>query len=117
MEIEAVDNRLEEFRRLIELVDEGELTSKNATTVLREMLDEDEEPESIIEREGLGRADDDEVALAVEAAIEDNPKAVADYENGQDNAINSLIGDVMEATGGSADPGNVNGMLRERLDG
>jgi aspartyl-tRNA(Asn)/glutamyl-tRNA(Gln) amidotransferase subunit B len=117
MEIEAVDNRLEEFRRLIELVDEGELTSKNATTVLREMLDEDEEPESIIEREGLGRADDDEVALAVEAAIENNPKAVADYENGQDNAINSLIGDVMEATGGSADPGNVNGMLRERLDG
>ncbi|PSP72253.1 Asp-tRNA(Asn)/Glu-tRNA(Gln) amidotransferase GatCAB subunit B [Halobacteriales archaeon QS_3_64_16] len=117
MEIEDVDSRLGEFRRLIELVDEDELTSKNATTVLREMLDEGEEPESIIEREGLGKAENEEVSAAVEAAIEDNPEAVADYENGEEGAINFLMGQVMRETDGSADPGSVNEMLRARLDG
>jgi aspartyl-tRNA(Asn)/glutamyl-tRNA(Gln) amidotransferase subunit B len=117
MSIEDVDDRLPEFRRLIELVDGDELTSKNATMVLRAMLDEGEEPESIIEREGLGRAEGEEVSAAVEKAIEDNPEAVADYESGEEGAINFLVGQVMQATGGSADPGSVNGMLRERLDG
>ena len=117
MSIEDVDDRLPEFRRLIELVDGDELTSKNATMVLRAMLDEGEEPESIIEREGLGKAEGEEVSAAVEAAIEDHPEAVADYENGEEGAINFLVGQVMQATGGSADPGSVNGMLRERLDG
>ena len=116
MAIEDVDGRLREFRRLIELVDEGELTSKNATAVVRAMLDEGEEPESIIEREGLRKAEDEEVSAAVEAAIKTNPEAVADYENGEEGAINFLMGQVMAETGGSADPGSVNGMLRERLE-
>ena len=116
MAIEDVNGRLREFRRLIELVDEGELTSKNATAVVRAMLDEGEEPESIIEREGLRKAEDEEVSAAVEAAIKTNPEAVADYENGEEGAINFLMGQVMAETGGSADPGSVNGMLRERLE-
>jgi aspartyl-tRNA(Asn)/glutamyl-tRNA(Gln) amidotransferase subunit B len=117
MAITDVDHRLEEFARLIELVDAGEITTKNAEEiVLRTMLDDGATPDAVIEAEGLGTADDDEVAVAVGEAIEENPDAVADYHAGEDGAINFLVGQVMGKTGGSADPGDVNALLRDRLD-
>lgn len=118
LEITDVSDRLDEFKRLIELVAAEELTVKNAEEiVLREMLDEGEDPEAVIDREGLGKAEAGEVETAVESAIDENPDAVADYHDGDDGAINFLVGQVMQETGGSADPGQVNGLLRERLDG
>jgi aspartyl-tRNA(Asn)/glutamyl-tRNA(Gln) amidotransferase subunit B len=41
---------------------------------------------------------------------------VDDYHAGEGGALNFLVGQVMSKTGGSADPGTVNGLLRERLD-
>ncbi|WP_281194532.1 Asp-tRNA(Asn)/Glu-tRNA(Gln) amidotransferase subunit GatB [Halorubrum sp. F4] len=118
LDITDVTDRLDEFKRLVELVDAGEVTTKNAEeVVLREMLDEGDDPDAVIDREELGKAGAGEVETAVDAAIDDNPEAVADYHDGDDGAINFLVGQVMQATGGSADPGQVNGLLRERLDG
>ncbi len=117
MEITDVEERLDEFKTLVRLVAEDEITAKNAEeTVLREMLDEGDDPETVIDREGLGKADSGEVEQAVEDAIEENPDTVEDYHAGEGGAINFLVGQVMQKTGGSADPGSVNGMLRERLD-
>jgi len=117
MEITDVEGRLDEFTHLVELVAAEELTVKNAEeVVLREMLDAGNDPEAIIDREGLGKAESGEVESAVTAAIDENPDAVADYHDGDEGAINFLVGQVMQATGGSADPGEVNGLLRERLD-
>jgi len=118
MRVTDVDDRLDEFARLIELVDGDEITEKNAReVVLRTMLDEGLDPETVVDREDLGKAADDAVADAVEAAIEENPEAVEDYHAGEGGALNFLVGQVMSETGGSADPGTVNGLLRERLDG
>jgi aspartyl-tRNA(Asn)/glutamyl-tRNA(Gln) amidotransferase subunit B len=117
MEVTDVSDRLDEFTRLVELVDAGDITAKNAEeVVLRRMLDDGDDPDAIIEAEGLGTAESDEVVAAVEAAIEENPDAVADYHAGEGGAINFLVGQVMQKTGGSADPGDVNSLLRERLD-
>ncbi|WP_224332582.1 Asp-tRNA(Asn)/Glu-tRNA(Gln) amidotransferase subunit GatB [Haloprofundus halobius] len=117
MEIEDVEGRLDEFARLVELVAEDEITTKNAEeVVLRRMLDDGMAPDDLIDEEGLGKADDDAVVTAVEEAIEENPDAVEDYHSGEGGALNFLVGQVMQKTGGSADPGSVNGMLRERLD-
>ncbi|GAB3705968.1 Asp-tRNA(Asn)/Glu-tRNA(Gln) amidotransferase subunit GatB [Halorubrum pallidum] len=118
MAITDVEGRLDEFTRLIELVAAEELTVKNAEeVVLRQMLDEGDDPDTVIDREGLGKAESDEVERAVETAIDENPDAVADYHEGDEGAINFLVGQVMQSTGGSADPGQVNGLLREELDG
>jgi aspartyl-tRNA(Asn)/glutamyl-tRNA(Gln) amidotransferase subunit B len=118
MAITDVGDRLDEFARLVELVDTGEITVKNAEEiVLRRMLDDGLDPDAIVEAEELGKTDDDAVAAAVEAAIEENPGAVDDYHAGEDGALNFLVGQVMGKTGGSADPGTVNELLRERLDG
>jgi aspartyl-tRNA(Asn)/glutamyl-tRNA(Gln) amidotransferase subunit B len=118
MAITDVEGRLEEFRRLVELVAAGEITSKNAReVVLRAMLDEGDDPDAVVDREGLGKTDEDAVAAAVAAAIEENPDAVEDFHGGDDGAINFLVGQVMQKTGGSADPGDVNQQLRQALEG
>src|SRR6056297_2456768 len=117
MAITDVEGRFDEFTHLVELVAEDEITTKNAEEiVLREMLDEGDDPETIIEREDLGKVDTGAVEGAVQEAIDENPDAVEDYHAGEDGALNFLVGQVMQKTGGSADPGAVNGMLRERLD-
>ncbi|WP_255150685.1 Asp-tRNA(Asn)/Glu-tRNA(Gln) amidotransferase subunit GatB [Halorarius halobius] len=117
MEITDVSGRLDEFTRLVELVANDEITTKNAEeVVLREMLDSGDDPDAIVEREGLGKTGEDEVLVAVREAIEENPDAVEDYHAGEDGAINFLVGQVMGKTGGSADPGTVNEKLRAELD-
>jgi aspartyl-tRNA(Asn)/glutamyl-tRNA(Gln) amidotransferase subunit B len=117
MAVTDMSDRLDEVKRLVELVATNEITAKNAKeVVLRGMLDDGDHPDDIVEREDLGKTDDDAVATAVEEAIEENPEAVADYEDGDDGAINFLVGQVMGKTGGSADPGTVNEKLRAALD-
>jgi aspartyl-tRNA(Asn)/glutamyl-tRNA(Gln) amidotransferase subunit B len=116
MQVTDIEGRLDEVERLVELVADGEITAKNAReTVLRTMLDEGRAPDEIVDAEGLGKTDDDAVEGFVEEAIEENPDAVADYENGEDGALNFLVGQVMQKSKGSADPGTVNELLRERL--
>ncbi|QSG06439.1 Asp-tRNA(Asn)/Glu-tRNA(Gln) amidotransferase subunit GatB [Halapricum desulfuricans] len=118
MDVTDIEDRLEEVATLVGLVADEEITAKNAReTVLREMLDGGDDPETIVDREGLGKTSGDAVQDAVEEAIEENPDAVEDYHSGEDGAINFLVGQVMQKTGGSADPGEVNGLLREQLEG
>ncbi|MFC7215227.1 Asp-tRNA(Asn)/Glu-tRNA(Gln) amidotransferase subunit GatB [Saliphagus sp. GCM10025334] len=117
MSVTDLEGRLDEVARLVELVATDEITAKNAKeVVLRGMLDDGDDPDAIVEREGLGKTDEDEVQTAVVEAIEENPDAVADYEAGEGGAINFLVGQVMQKTGGSADPGDVNGLLRAELE-
>jgi len=116
LSLDDVADRYDEFERLVELVAEDEITAKNAEeVVLRSMLDEDREPDEIVEAEGLGKTSGDAVAEAVAEAIEENPDAVDDYHDGEADALNFLVGQVMGKTGGSADPGQVNELLREEL--
>ena len=117
LEITDIERRLEEFTRLIELVDAEEITVKNAEEiVLRRMLDDGLAPEEIVEREDLGKTDADVVESAVAEAIDENPGAVEDYHAGEDGALNFLVGQVMSKTQGSADPGTVNELLRKQLE-
>ncbi len=116
MAITDIEDRLDEVTRLVELVADEEITSKNAReVVLREMLDNERDPDTVVDEEGLGKTGGDEVQAAVERAIDDNPDAVDDFHAGESGALNYLVGQVMQATGGSADPGDVNRLLRERL--
>jgi aspartyl-tRNA(Asn)/glutamyl-tRNA(Gln) amidotransferase subunit B len=117
LEIADVEGRFDEFERLIELVAEDEITAKNADeVVLRQMLDEGRSPDEVVEAEDLGKTTGGAVEAAVEEAIEENPDAVEDYHAGEEGALNFLVGQVMQQTGGSADPGQVNELLREELE-
>ncbi|XGI83615.1 Asp-tRNA(Asn)/Glu-tRNA(Gln) amidotransferase subunit GatB [Halorutilales archaeon Cl-col2-1] len=114
MTVDEVD--VSEFVGLVEMVDEDEITDRNAVEALRDALDEGRDPVEIVEERDMKKAGEDVTVEAVEEAIDDNPDAVDDYVSGEDDALNFLVGQVMQKTGGSADPGTVNETLREKLD-
>jgi aspartyl-tRNA(Asn)/glutamyl-tRNA(Gln) amidotransferase subunit B len=74
------------------------------------------EADAIIERRGLRQISD---AGAIEKLVDEvlaaNAKQVADYRAGKEKAFNSLVGQVMKATRGKANPAQVNEILRRRL--
>ncbi len=115
MTVEDVD--AEDFRGLVELVDAGEVTDANAVEAIRASLDGRQGFVEVVEERGLGVADEGETLEACRTAVEENPDAVDDYLSGDDEALNYLVGQVMQATGGGADPATVNEVLREELEG
>ncbi|MFB6282402.1 MAG: Asp-tRNA(Asn)/Glu-tRNA(Gln) amidotransferase subunit GatB [Halobacteria archaeon] len=107
---------VDEFLFLLSLVEDDEITDRNAVDVLRTNLDEDRSPREIVEDEGMLKAGEDEASAAVESVLEENGDAVDDYLSGDEGSVNYLVGQVMQETGGSADPGDVNRILREKLN-
>ena len=74
-------------------------------------------PKQIAEELGLiGVVKDDEVQAAAKQAVEENPKAVDDYHNGEKGALNFLMGQVMRLTKGKADPRETVNILKELLE-
>ena len=72
--------------------------------------------DAIIEKEGLKQVSDaGEIEKLVDEVLAKNPKQVEDYRAGKDKAFNSLVGQVMKATQGKANPTQVNEMLRKKL--
>jgi aspartyl-tRNA(Asn)/glutamyl-tRNA(Gln) amidotransferase subunit B len=69
----------------------------------------------IVEKQGLGRAGEDELAGIVERAIEQQAEAVEKIKAGNDRAIGAIVGVVMKETKGRADGGEVQRMIRERI--
>ena len=115
IDVSAVD--ADEFASLVSLVAQDELTDANAVEALRAALDEQRPPVEVVDERDLRAATEDETVEATREAIDENTDAVEDYLGGDDEAINFLVGQVMQRTGGSADPGTVNQVLREELDG
>ena len=52
----------------------------------------------------------------VDAVVQSNPKNIAEYKAGNAKALNALVGQIMKASAGKANPQQVNDLLRKRLD-
>ena len=97
--------RPEHLAALLNLVDSGTLSGAMAKTVLEEAFATGEAPSKIVEEKGLSQINDSSVVeSAVAQALADNPKAVADYMAGKENAAKFLVGQVMKVTRGQARP-------------
>ena len=102
---------------LIGLVDAGTISSTMAKAVLEETFDTGAAPAQIVAQRGYTQLSDaGAVAPAIRQAIDGNPKAVADYLNGKENATKFLVGQVMKLTRGQAKPELVNRLLLESLE-
>jgi aspartyl-tRNA(Asn)/glutamyl-tRNA(Gln) amidotransferase subunit B len=74
--------------------------------------------DAIIERRGLRQVSDtDAIEALVDAVIAAQPAIVAEFRGGKEKAFNALVGHVMKASKGKANPGEVNAMLRRKLAG
>ena len=94
-----------QLAELLNLVDSGTLSGTMAKSVLEEAFASGEEPGKIVKDKGLSQINDSAVVeTAVAQALADNPKAVADYIAGKENAAKFLVGQVMKNTRGQAKP-------------
>lgn len=115
-ELEDIDFSPENFAKLIVLAENGTINGSVAKDVFKKIFEEDIDPEKYVEENGL-KMDNDEDALkaTIEEIVAKNPQSVEDYKNGKDKAIGFLVGQTMKATGGKANPGVVNKLLKEIL--
>ena len=94
--------------RVIELVGEGKLTNKLARQVVDGVLDGEGEPDQIVADRGLEVVrDDSALQKAVDEALEAQPDVVAKIKDGKVQAAGAIVGAVMKATRGQADPARV----------
>jgi aspartyl-tRNA(Asn)/glutamyl-tRNA(Gln) amidotransferase subunit B len=99
------------------MVDDSTLSSTMAKTVFERMFETGLPPRQIAESEGLVQiSDTDAVQSAVLEAIAANPDPVQDYLSGKPQAMGFLVGQVMKATRGKANPRMASQMVRERLE-
>ena len=102
--------------RLVALVDDGTISGKIAKDVFERMARSGEDPDAIVRREGLTQvADEGALQAVVDQVIAANPTAVADFRKGKKQSLAFLVGQVMKATGGKADPRLVDRLIRERV--
>ena len=105
-----------DLAELIGLVDGKRINSKIAKELLVRMWDGAGSPAAIVEREGLAQTSD---PAAVERFVDDvlaaHPEVVANYRAGKTNVLGFLVGQVMKASRGKADPALANDMVKNKL--
>ena len=103
---------------LVGLVEDEVITVATAKQVLAAAFESGDTPAAIVEARGLAQLRDDEGLARIAAEVIDaNAQAVADYRGGKESAIKFLVGQVMRATRGRADPNEAQSALRSVLDG
>jgi len=101
---------------MIGLLESSTINSKIAKTVFKAMLETGRLPKQIVEEQGLVQiSDEGAVKEIVVQIVEANPQSVADYKAGKEKAIGFLVGQVMKASKGKANPALANKLLVEVL--
>lgn len=101
---------------LLQLLDRGEINRPVAKDLLAEMISSGSSPYEIVKTRNLGRIfDHARLIPLVEQVITENPEAVTSYHQGKEKALAYLVGRVMALTGGRADPGELNRLLKDKL--
>jgi len=107
----------EQLCRLLDLARKGSITGPSAKAVFEEMFNTGGNASDIIARRGLSQISDaGELGKDIIAIIEGNSQAVADYKAGKSSALKFLVGQVMRATKGRANPQVVNELLKQKLE-
>ena len=103
---------------LVGLIEDGTISGKIAKDVFADMFETGREAADIVEEEGLKQVSD---SGAIEGMIDEvlasNEDKVAEYRGGKDKLFGFFVGQVMKASKGQANPGMVNQLLRDKLDG
>ena len=106
----------EHLAKLVKLVDENLISGKIAKTVFEEMFSSGEDPEKIVEEQGLKQITDTSFLKdLVKSVLDSNPEQVQEYKAGKQKVFGFFVGKVMKETEGKANPAEVNGLLKELL--
>jgi aspartyl-tRNA(Asn)/glutamyl-tRNA(Gln) amidotransferase subunit B len=105
-----------QLRGLVDRIVDGTISGKIAKDVFEAMWAGEGDADSVIAARGLKQiSDSGEIERIVDGVIAANPQQAADYRGGKEKAFNSLVGQVMKATKGKANPQQVNEILKRKL--
>jgi aspartyl-tRNA(Asn)/glutamyl-tRNA(Gln) amidotransferase subunit B len=101
---------------LLELVENGTVSLKAAKDLFPELYASEKSAQQLIQEKGLTQVSD-EGALdkIIEDVLAKNPTQVAQFKEGKQQVLGFLVGQVMKASSGKANPGKVNELLKKRL--
>jgi len=103
--------------RLIGLIGKGTISNTIAKQVFEKMLDDGEEPQVIVEKEGLAQVSDTgAIEEVVQGILDANPAQVEQYRSGKTRVFGFFVGQCMKQMKGKANPGVVNEILKRKLD-
>lgn len=101
---------------LLQLVDKGIISLKVAREIFPELYSSGKAPEQIVQEKGLTQVSDEGALERIIAEVlSKNPAQVVQFKEGKQQVLGFLVGQVMKASGGKANPGKVNELLRKKL--
>ncbi|MCH8059718.1 MAG: Asp-tRNA(Asn)/Glu-tRNA(Gln) amidotransferase subunit GatB [Proteobacteria bacterium] len=116
LEIETSRIAAGDLSGLLDRIDDNTISGKIAKEVFDAMWTGEGTADEIIEARGLQQiTDTSAIEAVVDKVIAANPAQVAEYQSGKDKLIGFFVGQVMQETGGKANPGQVNTILKEKL--
>lgn len=114
--IEDVKLSPENFAKISNLLEDDVISTNVASELIEELVEDDADPEKIVEDRDLKQiSDQGELESITMDVIQENPEAVEDVQSGKEEAIGYLMGQVMQKTGGQADPQQAKSVLRESI--
>ncbi|MDR7856692.1 Asp-tRNA(Asn)/Glu-tRNA(Gln) amidotransferase subunit GatB [Tissierella sp.] len=117
VEIEDVSLTPKALGQLISIVKDGKINNNTGKKVLKEMFDTGKDPETIVKEQGLIQiSDEGELKGIIEKILDENEQSIIDFKNGKDRALGFLVGQIMKASRGKANPQLVNKMLTDMLN-
>ncbi len=103
--------------QLISIVKDGKINNNTGKKVLKEIFDTGKDPETIVKEQGLIQiSDEGELKEIVAKVLDENEQSIIDYKNGKDRAIGFLVGQIMKASKGKANPQIVNKMVIDMIN-
>ncbi len=116
LEIDASRIAAVDLAGLLDRISDNTISGKIAKEVFEAMWSGEGTADAIIEAQGLKQITDTSAIEAIVAeVIAANPSQVAEYQSGKDKLIGFFVGQVMQKTGGKANPGQVNQILKAKL--
>lgn len=101
---------------MINLIEDGTISSKIAKKVFKELIENGGNAKEVVEAKGLVQLSDPAQLLPIiNDILDQNEQSIEDFKNGKDRAVGFLVGQIMKATKGKANPGVVNKLLVEEL--
>ena len=101
---------------LLQLVERGAISLKVAREIFPEVYSSGKTPEQIVQEKGLIQVSDEgTLDTMIDEVLAKNPTQVAQFKEGKQQVLGFLVGQVMKASGGKANPGKVNELLKRKL--
>jgi len=106
----------EQLAMMVKMIKEGSISGKQAKTVFEEMMNTGKNPDVIASEKGMKQMSDaGELKAMAEEVLSKNESLIEDYRNGKTRAVGFIVGQIMKATRGQANPQLTNQIVTELL--